>query len=241
MTEVISYNNLPSICDASSSFRRVGGRKILYDLQDVFVKHNMCEKYGVILLHRHFKLDENEIIIEIVGDNNIYISTPWKNEMGKVTPKHDPFTEYNVDLKKANHFRPHSWKINNDDELEGYEYFFDENPDDILLDKKFTDEFKETIQKLCLTNVLGLRLIHRELSRKREPGKGFFETTDQENRANIMKLSVIKEVVNFDFYMEVMWSFTSNKSDVEESCSCYQYCVEVVATGGHTGTGGHAR
>jgi hypothetical protein len=69
-TAVLSYsaqhcNSLPSIADASSSLKPADIALLTTTIGQVFVKHKVQKLFGIILLHNHFFLDKNKILVNI--------------------------------------------------------------------------------------------------------------------------------------------------------------------------------
>lgn len=60
------WANLPDI----SSVPRLGpeDRAILSELRDVLQRHNAVDRFGINLLHRHFDMNEDEILVEYTDE-----------------------------------------------------------------------------------------------------------------------------------------------------------------------------
>ena len=67
------YNSLPSIADASRSLKPADIALLTTTIGQVFVKHKVQKLFSIILLHNHFSLDENEILV-----NYESVAVPWK-------------------------------------------------------------------------------------------------------------------------------------------------------------------
>jgi len=52
---------------------RGGQGMIFQELGPLFIKHNIAEKYGIGILHRHFDMAPNERLVEVN-----HVSTPWR-------------------------------------------------------------------------------------------------------------------------------------------------------------------
>ena len=59
------YNSLPSIMDAGSNFKPADIALLTTTIGQVFVKHEVQKFFGIVLLHNHFSLDENEMLVNI--------------------------------------------------------------------------------------------------------------------------------------------------------------------------------
>ncbi|KAF8810781.1 hypothetical protein BYT27DRAFT_7253403 [Phlegmacium glaucopus] len=84
-----TFNDLRGPGEAFRSLKELKGDDAIPTcIREVFDHHNMSEKFGVTLLHRHFDIDESERLVA-VNDT----STPWGCEaynnhaLGKVLPQ----------------------------------------------------------------------------------------------------------------------------------------------------------
>lgn len=57
------YRSLPSIEDANWSLKPADIAHLTTTIGHVFVKNNVQKLYGIILLHNHFCLDDNEVLV----------------------------------------------------------------------------------------------------------------------------------------------------------------------------------
>lgn len=147
--------------------------------KDLLKKHGMNETFGIGLLHRHFDIDDNQILVEF---NNITL--PWKTAM--IAPEEDGST-----------ISATSWKLipQSDDKFAWMPYEFKWEPAvkpeaalesastsvpiDLNLEKykTFLEEFSAALRKEGLEKVLGLRVW---------PGQGFRGGLERtEGKANI--------------------------------------------------------
>ena len=67
------YNSLPSIVDADRNLKPVDIALLTTTIGQVFVKHKVQKLFGIILLHNHFSLDSDEILVNIAS-----VAVPWK-------------------------------------------------------------------------------------------------------------------------------------------------------------------
>jgi hypothetical protein len=74
---------VPDIGDALISLESNSASKLLKDLGKVFVKYNTFDRFSISLVHRHFDLNEDEILVEAFAeDETTSVSLPW-HLMGK--------------------------------------------------------------------------------------------------------------------------------------------------------------
>lgn len=58
------YNSLPSIEDASRDFKLNGGADhLLRDIREIILRHGPADTWGVQLLHKHFEIGLNEMLV----------------------------------------------------------------------------------------------------------------------------------------------------------------------------------
>lgn len=68
-----NYNSLPSIADAGTDLKPADIALLTSTIGQVFVKHEVQNLFGIILLHNHFSLDADEILVNIGS-----VAVPWK-------------------------------------------------------------------------------------------------------------------------------------------------------------------
>jgi hypothetical protein len=71
-------------------------RRKLTDLGKVIIAHNMHEKVGVSLLHKHFDLLETEKLVEKFSKNDVSVEPRKSEDLGNIVPylwKLDSFNE----------------------------------------------------------------------------------------------------------------------------------------------------
>jgi len=88
------FNNLKEPKHVYTCLCQSKGEEAIYtSIQDVFNRHNMWNKFGVTLLHRHFKMEPSERLVAVRDT-----STPWgpdaynTHPLGEVLPQAFIFT-----------------------------------------------------------------------------------------------------------------------------------------------------
>jgi len=194
-----TFNDLKGPGEALQSLKELKGDDAIPTcIREVFDRHDMSEKFGISLLHRHFDIDESERLVA-VNDT----STPWGHEaysnhkLGKVLPQAFIFTS--------------------PDKIVPFEYtFFTPNLlDNVTLfesaTKAFLTELGLCLFSLQLEKVLGLR-VHPGIQKKLK-----LEFTV--NRANI-NVDIDKESPE---HIPTSWYFRGPRST---PCTnhCMTYC-----------------
>lgn len=60
-----NYDSLPSIADAGTDLKPADIALLTSTIGQVFVKHEVQNLFGIILLHSHFSLDADEMLVNI--------------------------------------------------------------------------------------------------------------------------------------------------------------------------------
>lgn len=67
------YNSLPNIMDAGNNLKSSDIDLLTKEIGQVFIKHGVEKLFGIILLHNHFSLEEDEMLVNIGS-----VAVPWK-------------------------------------------------------------------------------------------------------------------------------------------------------------------
>jgi len=80
------FNSIPEFCCARKAYGEREATIQLRKLGEVFLKHGMQEEFALFLNHRHFPLNEGEVLVETVNaDGTLSVTMPWKiSEDGEV-------------------------------------------------------------------------------------------------------------------------------------------------------------
>lgn len=72
------FCTIPDLDDAVHSFDNNEVKTKLILLGKPFAKHKVSKSYGLVMVHRHFDISENEILVETLNDEKtLSVSTPW--------------------------------------------------------------------------------------------------------------------------------------------------------------------
>eukprot|EP00486_Rosalina_sp_Unknown_P010595 CAMPEP_0201583704 /NCGR_PEP_ID=MMETSP0190_2-20130828/101422_1 /ASSEMBLY_ACC=CAM_ASM_000263 /TAXON_ID=37353 /ORGANISM="Rosalina sp." /LENGTH=252 /DNA_ID=CAMNT_0048026097 /DNA_START=8 /DNA_END=767 /DNA_ORIENTATION=+ len=82
------YNELPDFYDTSHN--GIMRHKEIKSLGQIFIDYDVYEDFGLTLLHKHFDLDTNEMIVETIYDN-VSISSPIPIPVSNSTADEDMF------------------------------------------------------------------------------------------------------------------------------------------------------
>jgi hypothetical protein len=72
-----TYEVLPLIQEAKAHFDNSVDDSVIKSLGNIFIEYNMQDKYALMLVHRHFPMEPNEVLIESFNDD-ISVTLPWK-------------------------------------------------------------------------------------------------------------------------------------------------------------------
>lgn len=158
-----SYNKLPSLFDAEKDFRSARANSLVSNgIRQLFIEHKMDTTFGVTMLHRHFDLADNELLVEYNGT-----STPW-DMTGR------PET--------ASCLRPTLWGLTQEGLLQPYEFEFAPNKQEPVNFSK--QEYREFFTKLsCFLKEMKVERLFGLVKYPGDDWEGVYEIT--EGRANI--------------------------------------------------------
>lgn len=208
---VDAFNKLPGLGDANAQFIREDGQAVLEtSLRELFTRRQICQTFGIALLHRHFDLNEHEILVDANGT-----STPWDLRGTSVSPS--GFGKYGGTI------RPNSWMVANG-HLVPYEFHFDRSPATVApeLSADFVEELTAILEANNLSNVLGLRLL-------RDAARCQVEVT--EGNVNVtfpLGNEAQPDIVDSDSYLQAAWQFPSTGSGKPQARDwCVTLCLKI--------------
>lgn len=72
------FHSVPDLHDAVHSFADNEVRSKLPVFGKLFVKHSVTKEFGLAMVHRHFDISKNEVLVETVNDEkSISVTSPW--------------------------------------------------------------------------------------------------------------------------------------------------------------------
>ncbi|GFF59091.1 hypothetical protein IFM51744_09792 [Aspergillus udagawae] len=147
------FNSLPFLGESSKAFQSIGDKEALFsDLKDLFIRYGVTDLLGLTLVHRHFDVNEDELLVESNGT-----TMPW------TVPGLASFCDDDGTIK------PQSWAFLHG-RLMPFEFFFEpsfSSPKDPRVDllsgvdSAFFHEFESVLRQRHLDNTLGLCLLSR--------------------------------------------------------------------------------
>lgn len=175
------YNSLPSIADAGTSLKPEDIAILTSTIGQVFVKHEVQNIFGIILLHNHFSLDVDEMLVNIGS-----VAVPWKT------------SSLATQLRNV---RGSAWRFT-EQGVAPYEFAYDVAPGpDVGGFQPFLSELRALLQHLGLAEKLGICAFTREDQ----------DTTTQveftQGRANITLPFDIAPQDGPDQSIEAVWQF----------------------------------
>lgn len=174
------YNSLPSIMDAGINLTPADIALLTTTIGLVFVKHEVQKLFGIILLHNHFSLDENEILVNIGS-----VAVPWKT---------------NSLAEQLRGVRGSAWRFT-EQGVAPYEFAYDQNLPDVSDFQPFLSELRVLLKRLRLTDKLGICAFRSE---------DLYSTTQVEftqGRANITLPFDIAPEDGPNRSIEAVWQF----------------------------------
>jgi len=165
-----SQEDILSLTQANDIFQSRKGPDIIDEsLRPLILSHGLGDKFGVILVHRHARLESGEAM---VAYNNT--SSPWPSQ---------------PQAPCGGSIIPQAWRLK-EGELRPYEYRFVPSKsglrDALSSHSSFVTEFTETLERHNLSSCAGLSLIP-------EGGKECLEITVNSTNIMIPSNEVIKQ------------------------------------------------
>lgn len=72
------FFTIPDLHDAVHSFADNEVESKLALFGSIFVKHGVTSKFGLAMVHRHFDITENEVLVETLNDQkSVSVTSPW--------------------------------------------------------------------------------------------------------------------------------------------------------------------
>ena len=181
---VQQYNSLPNIEDAGINLTSADIALLTTTIGQVFVKHGVQELFGITLLHNHFPLNADEILVNIGS-----VAVPWKTSS---------LAEQLRDVKGS------AWRFTNEGVVP-YEFVHDValRPD-VSGFQPFLSELGALLDRLGLSDKLGVCAFTRD---------DLNATTQVEftqGRANITLPFDVSPEDGTDRSIEAVWQFDSS-------------------------------
>ncbi|KAM0345455.1 hypothetical protein ACHAPU_006382 [Fusarium lateritium] len=166
------FNSILGLGASHQMFRAQDGVALLDShLQTLFVRHKMTEIFGVRLVHRHFPIKPDQILVETNGT-----ATAWQLPQARSNRLEDHSLCYK---KYGGLIKPLSWTVDDDGTFRPYEFFLAPGTVDSLTastsdtafhdflsrNEEFFIEFRQCLDSHNLRGILGLRLIREGESR----------------------------------------------------------------------------
>ncbi|KAJ2896234.1 hypothetical protein MKZ38_005728 [Zalerion maritima] len=162
------FNDILGLGDSNKAFQSQNGPAVIDSpMRDLLFQHQVTHIFGVCLVHRHFPLKNNEILVEVNGT-----STAW--EVSELQPSL-PGKPIQCYKKPGGLVKPHCWTVDSNGLFRPYEFFFepfganatpdhgtDHDLQEIVAKKKdFFLQFCDLLDRHRLRGIVGLRLLHR--------------------------------------------------------------------------------
>ncbi len=208
------FSSLSNLRDSRHAFLEHDGERAVSLALDLIEKHNLTQKYGISLLHRHFDIGRDEVLVDVNGT-----TTAWKAYQSDLAMEDSRFERY------GGFVAPHSWMVVGSGHIMPYEFRFYNNnaeqPDvpSLSVEPSFVDEFSAILREQGLDQVLGL------CSFDREPRVRLVEVTEGE--ANItFPLPAGKDFSDIDQSIPATWGHWGGPDGGKQILrGCFQMCV----------------
>jgi len=213
------FKSLPHICSAAKYWNSIDGESLIRKLGEIFVRHKTFNDFGLVLLHNHFEMAENEILVETFNKSkSLSVAFPWnikgtwdhnyfhthlftietidsilKSFPGTSAFPNDDNLISSYALKAQKFVVPQTWVYSKDSPpaLIAYEFLSckSELP---APSEQFAIELYEELKEYGLESVLGVRrLLHMR-------NRNSWETTPDEIKANITRYGTVPRKISWE-------------------------------------------
>lgn len=181
------------------------------ELGDIICKYKLHEKIGLSLLHKHFDMSSDKVLLRNIKEN-VALTCP--------------------NGEFSNNFLPYSWKFESLYDSNGIRFTplefiqFESNSKtsnsvatigkSITIQNEFLKEFSEKLFELELENAFGLSVLNSFFLSKQEH-ETFLETTDDINKVLTLK-SASRELLS-EKTIQTQWIFSPSKSEIGTACT----------------------
>ncbi|KAI1194640.1 hypothetical protein F5X97DRAFT_346526 [Nemania serpens] len=182
MEDINAFNNLGTLSQANQVLQArlavLGDRKDLHELRDIFERYDIASEVGLSLLHKHFTIEEGEMVVEFG-----HVSTPWPvPSNGKVA---------------GGYVVPRSWRFMSG-KLVPYEFGFNHPAQseykEYGLPTGFVEEVATFLSNTDLEDVLGICAIgNAELEGRIEMNRGRVNFTVPPSKPEDMDVKLVPE------------------------------------------------
>ncbi|XP_037043964.1 uncharacterized protein LOC119079957 [Bradysia coprophila] len=176
------FKTIPELGSAIDNFVERKIYLLIDQLGPIFHKHGVNRDYGLILCHRHFDIEHNEILVEVLKkDHRVSVATPWKLNGGKVIPSEDETLDVVREDADVPYVIPQTWGFDDNAELKAYEFLASRM--ELGTQKpppEFVAELYEKLKQLGCEKIFGLRFIGNMI------GRVSCEITPKGKRASIL-------------------------------------------------------
>ncbi|KAJ4244034.1 hypothetical protein NW762_014647 [Fusarium torreyae] len=197
-------------------------------MRDLFIKHGVVDGLGLILLHKHFEIGEDQALVDYNGT-----AMAWDLKGTAVS-------ENGVVQKHGGFIKPRAWLLStNKKQLIPYEFYFQhyKTTENIAynqtalprLTEEFVNEFAEILQRDNLTSVLGVCLLKSPLKTEVETSEGC---------ANISVSVTDDAIFDSSSSIEAIWNYKVEKPNGDSpgvgfgsKFRCNYICLDI--TNGH--------
>ncbi|KAJ6648362.1 hypothetical protein Bhyg_03590, partial [Pseudolycoriella hygida] len=200
------FPTIPDLHDAVHSFAANEVTSKLALLGDLFARHGVTQNFGLSMVHRHFDISKEEVLVETLNDlNSVSVTSPWiiKDEsLGEP----DTETLWKMhETKMKDYVVPQTWSYDKSGHLKSFEYLATDSPMQAP-PQTFVSELYAELKKLGLEENLGIRRIEHVR------GQPTWETTPDGTRSNVVVFGAIPEELKKENYVTVLWYFDDDGS-----------------------------
>jgi len=207
LIENTKWSQLP---DVNELMEMGNGEKWFSELRDILKKYNALDRFGITLLHKHFKIDEDEMMLETIDveKRRLYMS-PVKSK--------DYLGKGDKSLTTT------SLKLVDDDNVAIQTTMWSKTPEGSKMlkisesDAKCFYELRQILKKHNALERYGIGLLHKHFDVNE--GEVLYETTDVEKRIQIIRPIKIQDITD-ESIITTCWKLVDDDIVATLICVC---------------------
>lgn len=210
MIEGTKWSQLPDINKVSQV---ENGEKWFSELRDILKKYNSLDRFGITLLHKHFKIEEDEIMLETIDvDKRTLFMRPVKSK--------DYLEKNNQSLATT------SLKLVEDEKMTIQTTMWSKTPKGSKMlkisdsDAECFAELRQVLKKHNAIERYGIGLLHRHFDINE--GEVLYESTDIVKRSQIIRPMKFENIPD-DSIITTCWKLVDDDIVATLICVCGGY------------------
>ncbi|XP_037026174.1 uncharacterized protein LOC119067365 [Bradysia coprophila] len=211
------FRTIPDFCVAVQKFTENDVKSKLEHFGRIFERHGVAEEFGLAMVHRHFDISKDEVLVETLNDQkSIGVTSPWIIKDTTVVAPDNETLWIEHDTKMKQYVVPQTWSFDKHGNLKPLEFLSTDSPMQTP-DESFAAELYSELKNLGLEGILGIRRIVNV------KGRSSWETTPHNSRSNVVVFGTRPKADVAKKMFTVLWCFDEN-GKLRAGADCRGHC-----------------